>query len=135
MLFVMSIPPVIAYFWYRHKYKTKHVQQIEQLWKVWLFYVIGLMVTIGVIFGGLRSKLDKTYFFGPNNLKMIMCLTPGIAVLLFITTSKARKFYSELVVELCGNVAVDLFDYIEILAAFSPKVGRVYSLMVSPAPQ
>lgn len=121
MMFVM-LPTLII--WYQHK-KKKHEQQIKQLWKVWLAYIIPLVIMIAVIFGGLRSKLDKRHFFGPNILKMTMCITPGIALILFITTSKARKHYSELVVELCGNVAVDLFDYIEVLAVLLLQSGSI----------
>ncbi|XP_031558925.1 uncharacterized protein LOC116295284 [Actinia tenebrosa] len=123
IMLIVMLPSLIV--WYQHKKKT-HEQQIDQLWKVWLAYVIPLTVMISVIFGGLRSKLDKTHFFGPNILRMTMCITPGIALLLFITTSKARKHYSELVVELCGNVAVDLFDYVEVLTALLPQSGSVY---------
>lgn len=122
MIPLVILPTLIV--WYLHK-KKNHEQQIEQLWKVWLAYIIPLMIMIGIIFGGLRAKLDKMHFFGPNILKMTMCVTPGIALLLFITTSKARKRYSELVVELCGNVAVDLFDYIEVLAALLLQSGSV----------
>ncbi|XP_031558924.1 uncharacterized protein LOC116295283 [Actinia tenebrosa] len=124
IMLIVMLPSLIVW-WYQQKKKTDE-QQIDQLWKVWLAYIIPLMVMISVIFGGLRSKLDKTFFFGPDILRMTMCITPGIALLLFITTAKARKHYSEFIAELCGNVAVDLFDYVEVLTALLPQSGSVY---------
>ena len=56
------------------------------------------MIFIGVIFGGdepLENKLKKEEFFCPNVLKMTLCLSP-VLLLLVLSTGTDSMSYIEL---------------------------------------
>ena len=137
---------------------NKHLQW---LFVVWLLYVIGLVIFIGIIFGGpapvedrfkgttkssgdgnnltsciesrnitnatdsttspspstdltFSTALNKTEFFGPNVLKMTLCLTP-LLLLLLLSTGMDSIRYRELMWMLSLRIALDLFDGVEML--------------------
>ena len=51
---------------------------LQWLVLVWLLYTIVFVIFIGIIFGEdvpLENKLKKEDFFGPNVLKMTLCLS------------------------------------------------------------
>ncbi|CAH3020010.1 unnamed protein product [Porites evermanni] len=98
---------------------NKHLQW---LFVVWLLYVIGFVILIGFIFGGTAPVEDRFKwttkssgdFFGPNVLKMTLCLTP-ILLLLLLSTGVDSIRYRELMWMLSLRIALDLFDGIEML--------------------
>ena len=62
--------------------------RLQWLFAVWLSYVIALVILIGIIFGernAIENKLDKETFFGPDILKMTLCLSPVLLLLLLST--------------------------------------------------
>ncbi|CAH3189184.1 unnamed protein product [Porites evermanni] len=136
-------------------------KHLEWLFVVWLLYVIGLVIFIGIIFGGpapvedrfkgttkssgdgnnltscmesrnitnatesttspshstdltFSTALNKTEFFGPNVLKMTLCLTP-LLLLLLLSTGMDSIRYRELMWMLSLRIALDLFDGVEML--------------------
>ena len=90
--------------------------QLSQLWVVWGLYAIDLVVFFAIIFGtDVRERLDKDKFWSPNNLKITICIAPAVASLLITTASDSGK-YGDLVKQLCGDIALDLFDTIEALS-------------------
>ena len=80
-------------------------------------YVFGLVIFIGVIFGGpkpIEDKLDKGTYFGPNILKMTLCLSPVLLLLLLSTGTDSMRYREEIwMVSL--RIALDLFDGVEML--------------------
>ena len=92
-------------------------ESLQWLFAVWLLYVIALVILIGTIFGGtdpVEDKLDKQAFFGPNILKMTLCLSP-VLLLLLLSTGTDSIEYRELIWMLSLRVALDLFDAVEML--------------------
>lgn len=95
-------------------YKEKNLQW---LFAVWAFYVAAFVILIGIIFGGsepIEERLDKEKFFGPNILKMTLCLSPFI-LLLLLSTGTDSILYRELIWMLSLRIALDLFDGVEML--------------------
>ena len=70
-----------------------------------------------MIFGGpkpIEDKLDKGTFFGPNILKMTLCLSPVLLLLLLSTGTDSMRYREEIwMVSL--RIALDLFDGVEML--------------------
>ena len=92
-------------------------KRLQWLFAVWLLYVIALVILISIIFGGsepIEKKLDKEKFFGPNILKMTLCLSPFI-LLLLLSTGTDSIAYRELIWMLSLRIALDLFDGVEML--------------------
>lgn len=98
-------------------YITYEEKRLPWLFAVWFLYVIAFVILIGVIFGGsepIEEKLDKEKFFGPNVLKMTLCLSPFI-LLLLLSSGTDSIAYRELIWMLSLRVALDLFDGVEML--------------------
>lgn len=112
---------------------------LQWLFAVWLFYVwIGLVPMIGTIFGGedpIENKLDSQEFFGPNILKMTLCLSP-LLLLLLLSTGTDSMSYRQLVWMLSLRIALDLFDGVEMLEVIleenqlSHKVPRQFEKVI-----
>ena len=105
--------PALA-LWLYIMCNDKHLQW---LFAVWTCYIVGFVIFIAIIFGGhtpIEDKLDKEKFFGPNILKMTLCLTPLI-LLLLLSTGTDSMAYRELIWKLSLRMALDLFDGVEML--------------------
>ena len=87
---------------------------ITHLWIVWLFYTLGLVASVATIFVQEVEKLDTSMEFGPNRLKVTLCLAPCLHLLLLNTTVSATK-NPKLIERLSMSIALDLFDGIEML--------------------
>lgn len=93
---------------------------------------------IGTIFGGedpIENKLDSQEFFGPNILKMTLCLSP-LLLLLLLSTGTDSMSYRQLVWMLSLRIALDLFDGVEMLEVLleenqlSHKVPRQFEKVI-----
>ncbi|XP_031558893.1 uncharacterized protein LOC116295261 [Actinia tenebrosa] len=115
-LILLVLPTLLA--WFAVLTCCHGNEQLQNMWFVWGVYVLTLLIPmVGIIYGRLRESLDSNQFFGPNILLMTTCGSPAIALLL-LTTAKGTATHEEnieLFTQLCGNVVLDLFDYIEIL--------------------
>ena len=92
-------------------------EKLPWLFVVWLLYVIVFVIFIAIIFGGtdpIENKLVKEEFFGPNVLKMTLCLSP-VLLLLLLSTGTDSSSYRELMWTLSLRIALDLFDGVEML--------------------
>ncbi|XP_031558921.1 uncharacterized protein LOC116295279 [Actinia tenebrosa] len=125
-LIVLVLPTLIAYGVI--SYNSDDKPTLNRLWIVWGFYVSTFLIPmVGLIFGGLRENLDKNQFFGPNILKITMCGSALIALLLVSTslTTKSddqnKEKYKDLMIRLCWDIAMDLFDDIEMLEMILPQ--------------
>ena len=87
------------------------------LFRIWGLYIMALVVNIAMVFGKVGDRIDKTEFLGPNVLKMVLCITPLLLLLLLNTgdLDDSDDEEREIVSKLCFPMAVDLFDGIEII--------------------
>ena len=88
--------------------------KLRRLFYVWGLYVLGLVVSTGIVFATAGDSLDKDNSLTPNILKMTLCFTP-LLLLLLLNTAKDVKDYKEVVSMLCFQMVVDLFDAVEML--------------------
>ena len=87
------------------------------LFRIWGLYIVALVVNIAMVFGKVGDRIDKTEFLGPNVLKMVLCITPLLLLLLLNTgdLDDSDDKEREIVSKLCFPMAVDLFDGIEMI--------------------
>ena len=97
------------------------------LFVTWGLYVLGLVVSTAVVFAKVGDSLDKEKFLGPNVLKMVLCITP-LLLLLLLNTAEDVKDHKELVPSLCFQMAVDLFDAVEIIGIVLEERKYNYSI-------
>ena len=88
--------------------------KLRWLFLTWGLYLIGLVGSIVIVFTTVGDILDKERFLGPNGLKMTLCITP-LLVLLLLNTAEDAERHEKLLPLLCFQMAVDLVDTIEII--------------------
>ena len=90
--------------------------EISWLWFVWLLYSVAFTAMVGAIFGRIviPHKLQNESFFGPNVLKMTLCIAP-VELLLLLNTATDVPAYHKALTELSFTATLDLFDGIEML--------------------
>ncbi|KAK2548320.1 hypothetical protein P5673_031555 [Acropora cervicornis] len=115
-LIVLFIPALGLWIWILY-----NEENLQWLFVVWLAYVwIALIPLIGIIFGGddpIENKLNSEAFFsffGPNVLKMTLCVSPLLSLLLLSRGTDSMS-YRELIWLLSLRIALDLFDRVEML--------------------
>lgn len=112
LLSLFPVPALGLWLWIMYD-----EERLEWLFGVWVLYVIGLVIFVGVIFGRtdtIEDRLDKEAFFGPNILKMTLCLSP-ILLLLLLSTGTDSMRYREEIWMTSLRIALDLFDGVEML--------------------
>ena len=102
---------------------------------VWSLYIVALIVNIGIIFGLVGDKLGTKKFPSLGLLKGILCLTPPLLLLLLhnaddLDRSQERK---DLVFKLSFQMAIDLFDVIDMIDIVLDDIGRVNEARSLPA--
>ena len=89
------------------------------LFRIWGLYIVALVVNIVMVFGKVGDRIDKNELLGPNALKVFLCITPLLLLLLLNTgdldDSDENEEEREIVSKLCFPMAVDLFDGIEMI--------------------
>ncbi len=93
-----------------------YAQDDEEVWWVWRFwfvYILIYMISVAIIFGEVAHKLDKSETYGPNFLKIILCIAPALLVLVLQLVISPSYRKGVLVVSVFA--ALDLFDGIEML--------------------
>ena len=113
------VPSVIA--WVVVLFKEA---KLRLLFCVWGLYVFGLVVSIGVVFGVVGDGIEKKTL-GPVVLKGTLCVTPLLLLLLLNTATSEKdeektnnadeKKHKKVVSELCFQLAMDLFDGVEMI--------------------
>ena len=115
---------------------------------IWgLYVVVGLVPSISIVFGFVGDNLDNERFIGPVLLKTTLCITP-LLLFLLLNTANDSKDNTEVVSKLCFQMAVDLFDSVDMLDivleekehnyGISKEFGKVmivvacFSLLLSP---
>ena len=84
----------------------------------WIVYAVHLVPQVATLFKlKIEAYNDEKHVFGPNTLKMNLCLTPMLFLFLIYAHHDAkshsrRKYYLE---KITAAVALDLFDSVEML--------------------
>ena len=109
--FLASLLYLLNYKFFRPK--EARIKAIRNVWIAWLLYTVALVASIGIIFSTVVEKLDTSDVFGPKALKMVLCITPVLLILLLNVTipSGNEKFVERLSI----TTVLDLFDGIEML--------------------
>ncbi|KAJ7370864.1 hypothetical protein OS493_029408 [Desmophyllum pertusum] len=89
----------------------------------WMFYVWDLYVffalvpNIVVVFEVVGDSIDNDRFLGPNTLKVVLCMTPLLLLLLLHTADDSDRSddHKELVSKLSYQMAIDLFDVVDMI--------------------
>lgn len=109
-LTVLFIPALLMWM-----YIMWNEGSLPLLFVVWVLYTwVGLVPLIGAISGRIEDDIDKDAFFGPNVLKMTLCISP-LVLLLLLNTAVDSADYQALVLKLSLQIALDLFDGVEML--------------------
>lgn len=121
-LFTVFLPALGA--WSLLLYLRKATLRLLLL--VWSLYILALIVNIGIIFGLVGDKLGTKKFPSLGVLKGILCLTPALLLLLLhnaddLDRSQERK---DLVFKLSFQMAIDLFDVIDMIDIVLDDIGR-----------
>ena len=97
---------------------ARHKADLHRWVYVWgLYIVFGLSPNIFLIFGFVVDSIEKENFLGPNTLKMVLCITPLLLILLLNTADDSQKSdkHRELVSKSSVQMAIDLLDVVEML--------------------
>jgi len=92
--------------------------KLRRLFYVWDLYIIcALIPNIAIVFVYVGDSLDKNELLGPNALKMVLCITPFLLLLLLHTADDSDQTdeHRELVSKLSYQMAIDLFDAVEMM--------------------
>ncbi|KAJ7370872.1 hypothetical protein OS493_029416 [Desmophyllum pertusum] len=91
--------------------------KLRWLFHVWGLYILALVTNIGIVFGVVGDRIDKDKLLGPNTLKMVLCITPLLLLLLLNTAGDSEETdqHRELVSTLSVQMAIDLFDAVDMI--------------------
>ena len=94
-------------------YKAK----LRWLFNVWYLYIVALIINIAIVFSVVGDSLDKNELLGPNTLKMVLCITPLLLLLLLHSADDSDQTdeHNELVSKLSYRMAIDLFDAVDMI--------------------
>ncbi len=85
---------------------------------VWLFHVgIGLIPTIGIIFGLIENKLERGEAYGPGSLKLVLCVSPLLLLILLnnpLVKTDSNEYHA-LITDLSYKMTIDFFDGVDML--------------------
>ena len=98
------------------RFKSRY---LAWLFRFWGLNILAFVVNIAMVLRIVGDRISKTEFLSPNVLKMILCITPLLLLLLLNTgdldDSHESKKGREIVSKLFFSMAVDLFDGIEMI--------------------
>ena len=90
--------------------------ELRRLFYVWVLYILALITSIAVVFGVVGDRIDKEKLLGPNALKLVLCITPLLLLLLLRTADDWEETeHRELVSKLSFHMAIDLFDVVDMI--------------------
>ena len=91
--------------------------KLRWLFYVWYLYIVALIINIAIVFLVVGDSLDKNELLGPNALKLVLCITPLLLLLLLHTADDSDQTdkHRELVSRLSYRMAIDLFDAVDMI--------------------
>ena len=105
--------------------------KLRRLFYVWGLYICALIPNITIIFFDVGAdSIDKDRLLGPNALKMILSVTPLLLLLLLHSAddSDRNDEYRELVTKLSFQMAIDLFDVVEMIDIVLEEIEHDYGI-------
>ena len=111
---ILFAPAPIAWIWHA----IDLTGRLRWLCAVWLFHVgIGLVPSIGTIFGLIENKLEQEGTYSPGSLQLILCVSPLLLLILLnnpnVETDSSE--YHLLITDLSYKMAIDFFDGVDML--------------------
>ena len=100
-----------AIFFWGHSLQTD--AGLVRMFHTWgLFVVLALVPNIAITIAVCGDELDSKSFLGPNTLKVIICFTPVLFLLLLNTAKDLGEYenYRQLATQLSLRICIDLFD-------------------------
>ena len=105
--------PASFFWWY---ISVNDERKPTYLFFAWLSYVLfGFVPLIGIVFGLVVDKIESDGFLNPSTLKLTLCITPLLLLLLFHTGMDSKEQRQE-IINFSFKAAIDLLDGIELLA-------------------
>ena len=109
---------------------------------VWYLYISALICNVVVIFLVVGDSIDNNKFLNQNKLKMVLCITPLLILLLLYSAddSDRNEEHRDLVSKLSFQMAIDLFDVVELMDIVLednehnfglPKVLRIWMVILA----
>ena len=105
--------------------------KVRWLFYVWDLYIIcALIPNIAIIFTVVGDSLDKNKLLGPNSLKMVLCITPLLLLLLLHSADDTDENdeHRELVSKLSYQMAIDLFDVVDMIDIVLEEIEHDYGI-------
>ena len=111
-IFLLFIAPAFGISWWRISIASDE-RSDAQLVYIWFSYIwIGLVPMIAIVFALTAEELDKNKQFGPDELKIALCITP--LLLLLLNTGADTITRGEIAV-FSYKMIIDIFDGSELL--------------------
>ena len=118
---VVVLSSWLVAMWMSQRKSLRSTDQVKDELKfayiAWVVYAAHLVPQVATLFKLTAHRLDDNRLFGPNMLKMNLCLTPMLFLFLVFGHHDAkshsrRKYYLE---KMTAAVTLDLFDSVEML--------------------
>ena len=118
---VVVVSTWVVAMWMSHRKSLRSTDQAKDGLKftyiAWVVYAAHLVPQVAILFKLTVHLLDDNRLFGPNLLKMNLCLTPMLFLFLVFghddaKSHSSRKYYLE---KMTAAVTLDLFDSVEML--------------------
>ena len=109
---ILFIPAVMMWWYIVHRSGSFNVIIF------WILYMwLGLVPSIGIVFGRLGDKITSKGFWNTSTLKVTLCITPLLLLLMFHTKIATNEFtsHSEKVLKYFVKAAINLCDGIELI--------------------
>ena len=109
---ILFIPA--AGFWWLINSSRNKISHVFIFWAVYTW--LGLVPMIGIVFGLYGDeKFQSEGFWNPSTLKMTLCITPPLLLLIFHTTIASTEFNFRQVTECSVKATINLYDGIDLL--------------------
>ena len=109
----LLLAPASLFWWY---ISVNDAGKLTYLFFAWLSYVLfGFVPLIGIVFGLAVDKIESDGFLNSSTLKMTLCITPLLLLLMFHTGMELKE-HRQAIINFSFKAAIDLLDGIELLA-------------------
>lgn len=86
---ILFIPAVGFWFWIS-AHQTSYLYHVFFFWTVYIW--LGLVPIIGIVFISTHDKIENKGFWNPSTLKMTLCITPLLLLMMFHTKTSPDDF-------------------------------------------
>lgn len=108
---LLFVPAAVMWWWINSS--TADQSEVVIFWLVYSW--LGAVPLIGIVFGRLDDKIESEGFWNASTLKLTLCITP-LLLLLLCHTRIATKSHDVRFSEWSAKALINLFDGIELIA-------------------